>query len=179
MVNDLSGPEPMTPIREPATVRVAMWSSRHRWPVAALWFLGTVGLFVLSLVGGGIRAEDPNGNRNGAQAESARAYAVFDGGASQDPSEDVLVGVTRPTLKVTDPAFQAFVSQAVAGLKALTVDENGGNRPVFDNGAGPATSPPPARLAPPALTAARIAGPVNGGHDTVEPPPGPGPPARA
>jgi hypothetical protein len=25
--------------REPATVRVAMWSARHRWPVAARWFL--------------------------------------------------------------------------------------------------------------------------------------------
>ena len=31
--------------REPATVRVAMWCSRHRWPVFALWFIGTIGLF--------------------------------------------------------------------------------------------------------------------------------------
>ena len=77
----MASPEPMTRMREPATVQVAMWSSRHRWPVAAVWFVGTIGLFVLSLVGGGIRAEDPNGNPNQAQTESAKAYSVFDGGA--------------------------------------------------------------------------------------------------
>jgi hypothetical protein len=36
---------------EPATVRVAMWSSRHRWPVAAAWFAVT-GLGELPLSAG-------------------------------------------------------------------------------------------------------------------------------
>ena len=40
----------------------------------------TIGLFVLSLAMGGIRADDPNGNPNQAQTESAKAYAVFDAG---------------------------------------------------------------------------------------------------
>ena len=30
-----------TSSRAPATVRVAMWSARHRWPVVGLWFLAT------------------------------------------------------------------------------------------------------------------------------------------
>lgn len=45
------------PLGEPATVRVAMWSSRHRWPVAAGWFLGTIGLFVLTVVINGMRTD--------------------------------------------------------------------------------------------------------------------------
>ena len=91
--------------REPATVRVAMWSSRHRWPVAAAWFVGTIAVFVLSALTGGIRAEDANGSPNQAQTESAKALAVFDQGGTGTPSEDVLLVVTHPDLKVTDPAF--------------------------------------------------------------------------
>ena len=72
-----------TESREPATVRVAMWSSRHRWPVAAGWFVATIGLFVLSQAIGGIKADDPNGNPNQAQTESAKAYSVFDAGGTQ------------------------------------------------------------------------------------------------
>ena len=106
-----------------------MWSSRHRWPVAAIWFVGTIGVFVLSLLGGGIRAEDPNGNPNQSQTKSAKAYDVFGGGASQDPSEDVTLVVTHPTLKVTDPGFQAFVAKTIADLTALTVDDNGASVP--------------------------------------------------
>jgi hypothetical protein len=50
--------------REPATVRVAMWSARHRWPVAALWFIATIGVFAMSLSRGGIKALDANADPN-------------------------------------------------------------------------------------------------------------------
>ena len=160
--------EPTGRIREPATVRVAMWSSRHRWPVAGLWVVATIGLFVLSLAGGGIKAEDPNGNPNESKTESAEAYAVFDGGASQDPSEDVLVVITHPTLKVTDPGFQAFVARTVADLKALTVEENGAQVPVFDAIGDPASAPPQAGLVAPDLTAARVVATIKGDKATVE-----------
>ena len=96
--------------REPATVRVAMWSSRHRWPVAAAWFLGTIAVFVLSALSGGIRAEDANGSPNQAQTESAKALALFDQGGTGTPTEDVLLVVTHPTLKVTDPDFQQSIT---------------------------------------------------------------------
>ncbi len=154
--------------REPATVRIAMWSSRHRWPVVAAWFIGAIGLFVLSLAGGGIRAEDPNGNPNQAQTESAKAFAVFDGGGSGAPFEDVTLVVTHPSLKVTDPAFQAFVAQTIGTLKGLTVVDGGGTVPVFAAVADPATAPPQAGLVAPDLSAVRIAATINGDQATVD-----------
>src|SRR6478672_2152944 len=98
---------------EPATVRVAMWSSRHRWPVAAAWFVATIGLFAFSQSIGGLQTDDPNGNPNSAQTESAKGYAVFQAGGSGVPSEDVTIVVTHPTLRATDAAFGAFVGQTV------------------------------------------------------------------
>ena len=155
------------PLGEPATVRVAMWSSRHRWPVAAGWFLGTIGLFVLSLALGGIRADDPNGNPNQVQTESAKAYAVFDSGGTTTPSEDVTIVVTHPSLHVTDEPFRAFVSGAVAQLTALTVTQAGASVPAFDGVQDPTTAPPQAGLVSPDGSAVRIIGRVNGDDATV------------
>ena len=42
---------------EPWTVKVAVWSARHRWPVLAAWFVLTLGLMVGSVALGGQRAE--------------------------------------------------------------------------------------------------------------------------
>jgi hypothetical protein len=109
-----------------------MWSSRHRWPVAAAWFVGTIAVFVLSALTGGIRAEDANGSPNQAQTESAKAYAIFDQGGTGTPTEDVLLVVTHPQLKVTDPAFASFVASTIATSRAhATV--NGQTVPVFDS----------------------------------------------
>src|SRR5664280_3861616 len=38
------------------TVRMALWSARHRWPVMIAWFAVTIGLFVASQSLGGIKA---------------------------------------------------------------------------------------------------------------------------
>ncbi len=154
--------------REPATVRVAMWSSRHRWPVAALWFVGTIGLFVISLVAGGINAEDPNGNPNQAQTESAKAFAVFDAGGTGTPSEDVILVATHPSLKVTDPAFQAFVAQTIGTLKALTVSDGGTTVPAFDSVSDPATAPAQTGQVAPDLSAVQIVATINGDQATVD-----------
>ena len=154
--------------REPATVRIAMWSSRHRWPVAAAWFVGTIAVFVLSALTGGIRAEDANGSPNQAQTESAKALAVFDQGGTGTPSEDVLLVVTHPDLKVTDPAFGSFVASSIATLKGLTAPVNGQTVPVFDAIPDPATSPPQAGLVAPDLSAVRIVATMTGDQDTVD-----------
>ena len=154
--------------REPATVRVAMWSSRHRWPVAALWFVGTIGLFVISLVAGGINAEDPNGNPNQAQTESAKAFTVFDAGGTGTPSEDVILVATHPSLKVTDPAFQAFVAQTIGTLKALTVSAGGTTVPAFDSVSDPATAPAQSGQVAPDLSAVQIVATINGDQATVD-----------
>src|SRR6478736_4082197 len=154
--------------REPATVRVAMWSSRHRWPVAAAWFVGTIALFILSGLAGGIKAEDPNGSPNQAQTESAKAYAVFNQGGTGTPSEDVILVVTHPQLKATDPAFGAFVTKAVGTLKGLSVTDGGQSVPVFATVADPASAPPQAGLVAPDLSAVRIVGTIDGEGETVD-----------
>ena len=87
---------------------------------------------------GGIRAEDPNGSPNQAQTESAKAYALFDQGGTGTPSEDVILVVSHPQLKATDPAFGAFVTKTIGTLKGLTVDDGGQTVPVFDKVADPA-----------------------------------------
>ena len=164
----MAEPTSSIPAREPATVRIAMWSSRHRWPVAAGWFLGTIGVFVLSLGLGGIRADDPNGNPNAVQTESAKGIAVFNAGGSGTPTEDVTIVVTHPTLKVTDPAFSAFVAQAVGRLEGLTVTEGGATIPAFDSVQDPATAPLTAGLVAPDLAAVRIVGTITGTQGRVD-----------
>jgi uncharacterized membrane protein YdfJ with MMPL/SSD domain len=157
------------PVGEPTTVRVAMWSSRHRWPVAAGWFLVTIGVFILSQALGGIRTDDPNGSPNDVQTESAKAYAVFDAGGTGTPSEAVTVVVTHPTLHLPDAAFRTFVSQAVRQLAALTVSQAGASVPAFDQVEDPTTAPLEAGLVSPDGSAARIVGRINGDQATVEP----------
>lgn len=147
---------------EPATVRIAMWSSRHRWPVATAWFLVTIGVFVLSQALGGIRTDDPNGSPEDVQTESARAYEVFGAGGSGTPSETVTVVVTHPTLHITDEAFRSFVSQAVSQLGALTVSQAGASVGAFDQVEDPTAAPPEAGLVSPDGSAARIVGHING-----------------
>jgi RND superfamily putative drug exporter len=154
--------------REPATVRIAMWSSRHRWPVFAGWFLGTIGLFVLSIAFGGIRADDPNGNPNAVQTESAKAYSVFRSAGESAPTEDVTIVVTHPTLKVTDSAFGAFVKEAVGQLKALTIDDGGKTTPAFDDVQDPTTAPLTQGLVAPDLSAVRIVARIDGDQATVD-----------
>jgi len=156
-------------VGEPATVRVAMWSSRHRWPVAAAWFGVTIGVFVLSLALGGIRTDDPNGSPDDVQTESARAYSVFGAGGSGTPSEAVTLVVTHPSLHMTDDAFRAFVSDAVNQLAALKLTQAGGSVPAFDQVEDPITAPPEAGLVSPDGSAVRIVGRINGDQATVEP----------
>ena len=156
------------PINEPATVRIAMWSSRHRWPVAAGWFVATIGLFILSLSMGGIRADDPNGNPNQAQTESAKGFAAFNAGGGASSSESVTIVITHPTLKVTDPAFAAFVSQSIQQLKAITVTGAAGTVPAFDTVTDPLSAPPQAGLVSPDRSAVRIVGHVNGDQNAVK-----------
>ena len=164
----MSESSPIRPSREPATVRVAMWSSRHRWPVAAGWFIATIGLFVLSQALGGIKADDPNGNPNQAQTESAKAYAVFDAGGTNTPTEDVTIVITHPSLHVTDPEYQAFVASTVARLKALTVTDGGASVAAFGELQDPATAPPQAGLVSSDGSAVRIVGLITGDQATVE-----------
>ena len=116
--------------KKPATVKVAMWSARHRWLVFGLWFvvigvLVYVGLFQL-----GTKQKDNNGGPGQAQTESQKAAAVFKaaGSASYD---SLLVVMSHPTLKVNDPAYETAVKDVIGQLKAVTYPANGVQKPVF------------------------------------------------
>jgi hypothetical protein len=77
--------------REPWTVRVVMWSARRRWPVVALWFVATIGLFAGSLAAGGTATLDANSDPSGPKLEAEEAYDVFGAGEEAPPSERIVI----------------------------------------------------------------------------------------
>ena len=132
--------------REPATVRIAMWSARHRWPVVGLWFAASIGLFVASLSMGGINAGDANGNPNDKQLEASEAYDVFNAGGTNDPYEQFLVVIEGGAGATVDPAFQATVGDLVTKLRSAQADIDGTPTPTFDQLLNPFEVPPEAGL---------------------------------
>ncbi|MEA2608498.1 MAG: hypothetical protein QOJ75_741 [Chloroflexota bacterium] len=157
-----ANPSPGSLSREPATVRIAMWSARHRWPVVGLWFLATIGLFVISLGLGGINAADANANPNETNLEASEAYDVFNAGGKIDPSQQFLVVIGGGPRATTDPAFKAVVEGLVGQLHAASVQIDGVNTPTFDQLADPFQAPPAAGLVSADRTTVRIAARVPG-----------------
>jgi len=156
-------PAPHHPSREPATVRVAMWSARHRWPVTVLWFVVTIGIFVLSGQMGGIRSLEASGNPNEDTVEAQKAYDVFNaGGTATPPSERFVVVLSGGPGVATDPAFRATVSDLVATLGAATADVDGVSMKTFDQLIDPLTAPPTADLTSADGSAMRIIGRIPG-----------------
>jgi RND superfamily putative drug exporter len=155
------------PSREPATVRVAMWSGRHRWLVVALWFVGTIGIFAISLSRGGINAADANAGPNDRQLEATKAYDVFDAGGTNDPNEPFLVVVGGAPGATGDPAFKAAVGDLVAKLHGAGVDIDGVRTPTFDQLADPFQAPPEAGLVSADGSTVRIVARVPGDKDRV------------
>src|SRR5664279_4477141 len=145
------------PSREPGTVRIAMWSARHRWPVVILWFVATIGVFVLSGKMGGIRSLDASGNPNETEIEAQQAYDVFNaGGTTAPPSENFVVVLSGGAGAVTDPAFQATVGDLFTTLAAAKADVGGVATPTFDKLTNPLTAPPAAQLVSADGSAVRI-----------------------
>jgi RND superfamily putative drug exporter len=155
--------------REPATVRIAMWSARHRWPVAATWFLATIGIFAASLALGGINAADANANPNERKIEASVAYDVFNAGGTNDPYEQVLVVIGGAPGATSDPAFKAAVSGLAAQLTAVTAPVDGVQKPSFDQLVDPFSAPPTAGLISADGSTVRIVGRINGDAAQVKP----------
>ncbi|MEO8570993.1 MAG: MMPL family transporter [Chloroflexota bacterium] len=153
--------------REPATVRVAMWSARHRWPVVAAWFAFTIGLLLVSLTMGGIRAADANANPNERKIEASEAYDVFNAGGTNDPYEQLIVVVGGPGGAAADPAFQAAVSGLTAKLHAAAAPIDGVQTPTFDQLADPFRAPPAAGLVSADGSTVRIVGRIPGDKTRV------------
>jgi putative drug exporter of the RND superfamily len=153
--------------REPATVRVAMWSARHRWPVVALWFFATIGLFAASLAMGGIDAGDVNADPNDRQLEASEAYDVFNAGGTNDPYEQFVVVVAGGPGATADPGFQGAVGDIVDGLRAASAQIDGVSTPTFEQFPNPFEVPPQAGLVSADGTAVRIVTRVPGDDERV------------
>ena len=156
--------------KKPATVKVAMWSARHRWPVIGLWFLFTIGLFVVSISLGGTKtADDTAGNGAFEKTEAFKANQVYNAGVKNtDPSQDMYLVVSHPTLKASDPAFKETVGKIVEKLQGATYTENGQTQPVFSQVINPYSVPPQFGLVSPDNSAVRIVATTKGDDKTVE-----------
>ena len=155
--------------REPATVRVAMWSARHRWPVVLLWFVATIGTFIVSLSIGGINASDANENPNERKLEASEAYDVFNAGGTNDPFEQFIVVIGGGPNATTDPAFKTAVDGIVGQLRAAKAPYNGVDTPTFDPFPSPFEAPPEAGLVCADGTTVRIVARIPGDDTRVAP----------
>ncbi|HEY7131505.1 MAG TPA: MMPL family transporter, partial [Candidatus Limnocylindrales bacterium] len=165
-------PAPIVHPGRPWTVRVAAWSARHRWPVAALWFVATIGLFIGSLAAGGTKAVDAVSRDQRSRFESSEAYLVYsdanaNAGQQAPASQQFLLLVSSPTGAVDDPAFQAAVADIVSRLRALQSTVDGTTGPVFTDLIDPTTAPPQANLVSPDRTTAEIVARVMGDGDVI------------
>jgi uncharacterized membrane protein YdfJ with MMPL/SSD domain len=150
--------------REPWTVRVAAWSARHRWPVFALWFVLTIGLFVASITAGGTRtaeAVDSNG-QDETTFESQQAYDVFGASGTADTTHQTLFILATTSGTIDDPAGKAALDDVLARLSARTSIVDGASAATFANIVDPRLAPAEAGLVSADRTAVRIPATVPG-----------------
>jgi uncharacterized membrane protein YdfJ with MMPL/SSD domain len=121
---------------------VALWSARHRWPVFALWFVLTLGLFAFSLGAGGTRTTGPQSEEGETRLESYRAYEIFDASRTEEPSQSFLLILASESRSVEDPVFREVVSGSVERLSGLTVQGPDGPEPALEQVVDPLTIPP-------------------------------------
>jgi uncharacterized membrane protein YdfJ with MMPL/SSD domain len=156
------------PVASPWTVRVAMWSARHRWPVIVAWFVATIGLFAVSLAMGGTRAQSAVSTDTRAKYEAAKAYDVFNAGGARDPAQSLYLIVSTPSSTVDDPAFAAAVARMVGQLTAVRSVVDGQQVPTFETVVDPLKAPPASELVSPDRTTARIVGRIKGEGASLE-----------
>jgi putative drug exporter of the RND superfamily len=118
--------------REPWTVRIAVWSARHRWPVLAGWFLLIAGLMIGSLAVGGQRAQSTVDQGKTIGESQTGQDAFSNAGGTGDVSGEPFYLVVRATSgRLDTPANRAAVADITARLKGLTVSIAGEQSPVF------------------------------------------------
>ncbi|MGH2512710.1 MAG: MMPL family transporter, partial [Candidatus Limnocylindrales bacterium] len=131
------------------TVRVALWSARHRWPVFGLWFAITIGLFAVSLAMGGIRAVAATGGVGGSNTEARQGVQAMSSGAAASASETLTVVVTSSTVPATDPSFKSTVGQVIQRLTAARAVVGGTTQPALSQVVDPYQAPVTAGLVAP------------------------------
>ena len=127
--------------RAPLTVRIAMWSARHRWLVFLLWFAGTLGTLGASFAAGGIATSDNLEDPNGPHLESETAYEVLGQGEPVVAAERLVVVIDGGPGAASDPAFKSAVQAVAAELATATATVDGVETPVFDSVVDPFSLP--------------------------------------
>jgi RND superfamily putative drug exporter len=150
---------------EPWTVKVAIWSARHRWPVFGLWFVATIGLFVVSLAMGGTKAQNAVSNDDRAKYEAAHAYDVFNAGGTKDPSSVLYLIVSSRSSTVQDPAVIAALGKITRQLADLKANVNGQQVAVLDSVVDPSGLPD---LISPDRTTVQFRAQMKGDSDVIE-----------
>jgi RND superfamily putative drug exporter len=118
--------------REPWTVKVAVWSARHRWPVLAGWFVLTIGLMFASVALGGQRAQSIM-DKGKTMGDAETGYNVFsDAGTKSDVSTEwFYLIVENPCGKLDTPANRQAIADMTKRLTGLTVAIDGKQMPAF------------------------------------------------
>ena len=160
----------MTRRREPWTVRVAVWSARHRWPIVGLWFLLTIGTFAGSIAAGGTRSADAvaSNGQQGETFESREAFDVFGSSGTATERHIFVLLVGDPSRTVDDPGYGAEIDDVLARLTVLTATVDGATGPVFDSIVDPRKAPPQAGLVSPDRTTLRISAEIPGEQPAVD-----------
>ena len=161
------------PARDPGsrpawTVRVAMWSARHRWPVMLAWFAFTFGLLAVSVSLGGIRSVSATGGTGAPQTESGRALAAMNPTGTAASPEEFDVVITSASLAATDPAFHSTVEAIVDRLRAVRATVAGVTGPALSEIADPYAAPAVAGYVAPDNTSVRIVGRIDGDASALE-----------
>jgi RND superfamily putative drug exporter len=146
------------------TVRVAVWSARHKYLVLALWIFFTLGLFITGRVVG-TKTYGVNDDVGLDRMESQKAGKVFDSSGGTESSETILVVVTHSTLKSTDPEFKARAQEIVNRLKGA---QDSQETPVFSQVVDPVTALPFLGLTAPDGSALRIPATILGDREVVK-----------
>ena len=152
----------------PWTVRVAMWSARHRWPVFAAWFLATIGLFVASLAMGGTNTQNAVSNDDRAKYEAAHAYDVFNAGGTKDPAEFFYLVISSNSGTLDDSGVAASVQRVVASMADVKAAVGGQQVATFSDIVNPLQAGPQSGLISPDKTSVRVVAHIKGEGQTVE-----------
>src|SRR5437016_6600968 len=88
--------------RAPATVRLALWSTRHRKTVIAAWFAFVIAVTLIS----GVVGPHPV-KQSSLPGESGKAAALIDRAFPVMPPANETIIFDNPNLTVDDPAYKA------------------------------------------------------------------------
>ena len=147
-----------------------MWSARHRWPVVALWFVLTIGLFAASLAAGGTRTAEAvsNDRADDEISDSRKAFDVFNASGTVEETHQFLLIVSDPGGTLDDPGFAVALDDVLARMSRLRATVDGTQTPAFDGLVDPRIAPPQAALVSADRTAVRIPAQVPGDDAAVD-----------